>query len=260
MALDSGQVEYIPIDRIEMNPFQPRHGIDEDNLQLLANSIREHGLLQPVVVRRLDRGYQLIAGERRFRAARLAGLDVLPALIRRADSQDSAVLALIENLHRQSLSYWDEAEGFLRLHTEFHLTQAEIARQMGMSQGAVANKLRLLQLEADVTRKIQQHGLSERHARLLLSVPSSEGRRALVDAMIEHKLTVRQAEEWMRQEDVSSPAKRVRRAKAAVKDFRIVYNAFERSVQAVQEAGMKVEMTHSEQDDCWEIRVRIAKR
>lgn len=249
-------VEMVPVDRIQVNPYQPRRHIGAEELRQLVQSIQHHGMIQPVVVIPVDRGYQLIAGERRYRAAKMAGMGRIPAIVRLADRETSAVLALVENLHRQSLSYWDEAEGFLRLHTEFQWTQHQIAETMGLSQSAVANKLRLLQLDSDTRRRIQEAGLSERHARLLLSLEGSE-RRELLALMTEHKWTVRQAEEWVASRDRRTVAPRP--AKAVVKDFRIVYNAFKKTLNAVEDAGMAVEMTQHEDPQFWEIRVRIPK-
>ena len=249
-------LEMIPLDRIHVNPYQPRRQISAPELQRLVDSIRVHGILQPLIVCPVTRGYQLIAGERRFRAARLAGMTVIPAVVRPASAEDSAILALVENLHRQSLSYWDEAEGFLRLYQEFHLTQSEIAEEMGVSQSAVANKLRILNLEADLRRKIQEAGLSERHARLLLTLPQGRARRELLEQMIEQHMTIREAEQWMAQRG----AKTLDVPKTIVKDFRIVYNAFKKTLQAVENTGMAVEMTQTEHPQYWEIRVRIPKK
>lgn len=250
-------IDMIPIERIAVNPYQPRRRITAQELRPLADSIRVHGLLQPIVVSPIQRGFQLVAGERRYRAAKLAGLARVPAVVRRVQAAGSAVLALVENLHRQSLSYWDAAEGFLRLDTEFHWTQSRIAGQMGVSQSAVANKLRILHLESDIRRQIQDAGLSERHARLLLTLPTAKRRRELLRMMIEDKLTIRQAEEWAKSRSSDTGARRL--PKTVVKDFRIVYNAFKETLDTVGTAGMAAEMTHVESDDYWEIRVRIPK-
>lgn len=259
MERQSGtDIAMIPIDRIHVNPYQPRRRITSQELHQLAESIQHHGMLQPIVVCPIERGYQLIAGERRYRAARLAGLVRVPAIVRSADAEDSAVLALVENLHRQSLSYWDEAEGFLRLYTEFHLTQSQIAEQMGISQSAVANKLRILHLDSDLRRMIQEAGLSERHARIVLTVPSASERRELVKLMIEEHWTIRQAEAWIKARTEERTVTR-RLPKTVVKDFRIVYNAFKKTLNAVEHTGMAVEMTHTEEPHYWEIRVRIPK-
>ncbi len=251
------EIDMIPLERIMVNPYQPRKRISGQELKQLADSIRRHGLLQPIVVSPIQRGFQFIAGERRYRAAKMAGLSMVPAVVRTAQAEDSAVLAMVENIHRQSLSYWDEAEGFLRLHTEFHWTQSQIAEQMGISQSAVANKLRVLHLESDIRRQIQQSGLSERHARLLLTLPTATLRRELLRVMIAEKLTIRQAEEWVKNRSSDSGARRL--PKTVVKDFRIVYNAFKKTLDTVETAGMAAEMTHVESDHYWEIRVRIPK-
>lgn len=261
---DDSDVRKVPMDRISVSPCQPRRRINPEQLEWLADSIREHGILQPLIVRPLTRGYQLLAGERRLRAARLAGLGEVPVIVRDVDGETAALIALVENLQREDLSYWDEAEGYFRLQQEFRLSQTEIARRMGLSQGTVANKMRLLNLEGEVRALIEEAGLSEHHARIVLRVHHVGDRKLFCQRMIQESWTVRQAEEWVRaylnhgsrQEKPSSPAKSHR---TVVKDFRIVYNAFKQTVRAVEKSGMDIEMSHVEDASFWEIRVRIPK-
>lgn len=256
-------IQWLATELISVNPYQPRRRIQSEDLVALAESIRVHGIIQPVIVRPLARGYQLVAGERRLKAARLVGLERVPALVRSTSPEDSAVLALVENLQRKDLSYWDEAEGFFRLHHEFGQTQTQIALKMGLGQSTVANRMRILNLEPEIRQTIEDAGLSERHARVLLTLPRADDRRALVGLMVERDLTIREAEAWVakrRDRDTAKPLSSSKRSRrTVVKDFRIVYNAFKKTLATVEDAGMTVEMSHLEDHECWEIRVRIPK-
>ena len=184
---------------IEPNPGQPRRHFDPDALQVLAASIRENGLLQPVVVRRGEGGvYQIIAGERRWRACRLAGLTEIPAVILEADDLQAAQLALIENLQREDLNPIEEAGGYQTLIDAFGLTQEEVAHRVGRSRPAVANALRLLALSDDLRAMVEAGTLSAGHARTLLSIPDEKLRRETADFAVEHALTVRELEQYVK--------------------------------------------------------------
>ena len=164
----SSRVRYIPLERIVPNPHQPRRDFDPEGLAELADSIRQYGVLQPATVRTRGRDYELVAGERRLRAAKMAGLRELPCLIAQVGEEDSALLALMENLQRRDLSFMEEAAAIAQLVQRWGLSQEEAARRLGKSQSAVANKLRLLRLPEAVVEQIRQGDLSERHARALL--------------------------------------------------------------------------------------------
>ena len=164
----SSRVRYISLNQIRPNPQQPRRSFDEDSLSELAESIRSYGILQPLTVRRQGTGYELVAGERRLRAAAMAGLREVPCLVAQVGEEDSALLALMENLQRRDLDCWEEAEALSRLIARYGLSQEEAARRLGRSQPAVANKLRLLRLPDSVRQFLQENNLTERHARALL--------------------------------------------------------------------------------------------
>ena len=170
----STRVQYISTTRIRPNPQQPRRSFPEDALAELAESIRRYGILQPLTVRRAGGDFELIAGERRLRAARLAGLREVPCLIARVGEEDSALLALIENLQRRDLDYWEEADALARLIRRYDLTQEQAAEKLGKSQSTVANKLRLLRLPEPVRAAAQKYALTARHARALLRLPDGE--------------------------------------------------------------------------------------
>ena len=187
------------ISDIEPNPGQPRRHFDPEALQTLAESIRENGLLQPVVVRRGENGlYQIIAGERRWRACRLAGLTEIPAVILDADDLRAAQLALIENLQREDLNPIEEASGYQTLIETFGLTQEEAAQRVGRSRPAVANSLRLLALSQDLRAMVEQGGPSAGHARALLAIPDENLRREAAEYAVEQGLTVRELERYVK--------------------------------------------------------------
>ncbi len=207
--------ESVDIDLIVPNPEQPRFGIDEDGLGELAESIREHGVIQPLVVSRLDGDvgptYQLIAGERRLQAARLAGLERVPVVVKEAAGRDLLELALVENLQRSDLNPLEEAQAFQRLAGEFGLTQEAVATRVGRSRTAVANAIRLLSLDDDVKASLMRAEITEGHARALLGLADVFQRRRAWREVVDGGLTVRQTEDLVRNWDRHEAARRVAR-------------------------------------------------
>jgi ParB family transcriptional regulator, chromosome partitioning protein len=194
---ETGLVE-VPVQAVAPNPRQPRQGFDEESLEGLARSIREVGVLQPVVVRRVNGGYELVAGERRVRAARLAGLATVPALVRTTDDTESLREALIENIHRQDLSALEQASAFQELQDDLGVTQEELAERLGHSRSHVANTIRLLNLPPDVQRLLAEGSLTAGHARALLSLEDPEAQMSLALRIAAEGLSVRQTEELVR--------------------------------------------------------------
>jgi ParB family transcriptional regulator, chromosome partitioning protein len=189
----------VPVDAVHPNPRQPRRRIDGEAVSGLAESIRQQGVVQPVVVRpRPAGGWELIAGERRWRAAREAGLKTIPAVVRHADDRDSLLLALVENVAREQLSPVEEARAYSVLMDEFVLNLGEVADRVGRSKPSVANRLRLLDLPDDVLGMVERGELSEGHARAVLAVPGNEERRALASLIVRRGLSVRAAEQAAR--------------------------------------------------------------
>ena len=187
--------QLLPLHKIEPNPEQPRHDFDEEELQNLSDSIAEHGIVQPLTVRQLNSGYyQIIAGERRWRAARMAGLSEVPAVIIEADDKKAMELALIENLQRQDLNPIEEAQGYQTLMTDYGLTQEETAKKVGKSRPAVANALRLMNLTPDVLEMVRRGNLSPGHARAILSLKSEKKQQEAAQKICALGLSVRQAE------------------------------------------------------------------
>lgn len=188
------KIYYIPIEDIIPNRFQPRLAFDEKELNELANSIIKYGVIQPIVLRNIGDKYEIIAGERRYKASCLAGLKKVPAIINNTDDNTSAEIALLENLQRKNLSVIEEAQSYKKL-MDRGFTQEEIASKLGVSQSSIANKMRLLNLPKDVQNALLYNKISERHARSLLSLPDADMQRSLLNKIISEKLTVKQTEE-----------------------------------------------------------------
>jgi ParB family transcriptional regulator, chromosome partitioning protein len=204
----AGALAQIPLDRISANPYQPRKAFSERSIEELARSVREHGIVQPVVVSRTtENRYRLIAGERRFRAAQRAGLDSVPALIKDLQQESEALqLALIENIQREDLNPIEEANAYHQLHDDFGLTQEEISHRVGKERSTIANFLRLLRLPEAVKEMLAAGQLSMGHARALLSLESPKKQEQLADRIVKNSLNVRQAE--MLASSSARPAKR----------------------------------------------------
>jgi ParB family chromosome partitioning protein len=196
----AGNVLLLPLDQVQPNPRQPRSQFNPADLEELAESVRQHGVLQPVIVTRgrPDSGYVLVAGERRLQAARLAGLDKIPAIVRSVSAQQHLELALVENLQRTDLNSLEAAEGYRLLSDEFGLSHDEIAARVGKSRTAVTNTLRLLKLSAPVRQALLAGAISEGHARALLALPTSQAQAAALDTILKSGWNVRQAEDLVR--------------------------------------------------------------
>lgn len=257
----SSRVRYIPVNTIRPNPQQPRRRFDEEGLRELADSIAAYGILQPLTVR--DRGsvYELVAGERRLRAARMAGLRQVPCLVAQVGEEDAALLALIENLQRRDLDYMEEAAAIASLIRRYDLSQQQAAEKLGRSQSAVANKLRLLRLEEPVTAALHRYGLTERHARALLRLGDGEERLQAAEHMGRLGLNVAQAEAYI---DRLVAAKQVqpprRRPTYIIKDVRLFLNSVEQGVQLMRGAGVGAQVARQDTDSEICLTVRIPKR
>lgn len=203
-AASAGPTE-IPISRIRANPWQPRRRMDEEALQQLAASIAEHGVIQPILVTELLDGYQLVAGERRFRAAQLAGLERIPAVVRQLVDREQLELALVENVQRADLGPIEEAHAYRQLVDEFGLTQDDVATRVGRARSTIANTLRLLELDPSIQEAVSDGRLTEGHARTLIGLPP-ELQARLLDSIVGQSLSVRQTEELVRRLREPKPA------------------------------------------------------
>ena len=255
---ESNKVIFLPIAAISPNPGQPRRHFSRAGLEELAASIGEHGVLQPLSVRRVPGGYELISGERRLRASRMAGLEEVPCILVSVDGQESSLLALVENLQRRDLDFVEEALALSRLIQTYHLSQEEAAKKLGKSQSAVANKLRLLKLPPEVLALLREKGFTERHARALLRLESPEQQTAAARAVVERGLTVAKPEEYV--EQLLHPAPPARRKPTIVlKDVRLFLNTVSRGLSLMKQAGVKANCLRQETADTIQLTITIPK-
>lgn len=249
---------------IQPNPFQPRTHFDPAQLEELASSIREYGVLQPVIVRLVDGKYQLVSGERRFRASQLAQKETVPALLRQLNDREVAEMALIENLQREDLNYFEEAEGYARLIQEFQITQEEVAKKMGKSQPTIANKLRLLHLSEKVRREISVDVITERHVRSLLKLKNEDLQLEALNRIYKGNLNVRQTDDLVENmlitEEKNVREQKKKKMMKAIKDMKIFVNTIKGTVKTIQDAGLPAEVTEREDDDYLEVVIRLPKK
>ena len=238
----------IPISDIRTNPNQPRQLFEPDALQELSASIKQHGILQPLTIRKTSDGWELISGERRLRAAEMAGLQTVPCLTLDVSTEESSLLALIENVQRRDLNVWEEAEAIQNLIDQYHLSQEEAAALIGKSQSAVANKLRLLKLPADVIADIQKASLSERHARALLRLETPEKQRTALQHIISNNLNVAQTDAYIQRMLTQTPKKRAKPVYRC-KDIRLFLNTIQHSLDIMKSAGVAAECGRSETEE-----------
>lgn len=249
----------IPQSDILPNPNQPRKRFDYDELEGLAQSIRANGILQPLLVRTLENEkYELIAGERRLRAARLVGLTKVPCVVSEISETDSAVFAVLENLQRQDLDYFEEAEALATLVSDYHMGQDELCKKLGKAQSTISNKLRLLKLSDEMRYQISRAGLTERHARALLSINDEVQRARALSIIIDRHLNVNESETLIEQmlRRNEAPKKQMLRG---FKDIRIFINTLNNAVDTIRRAGVDADSVKTETDEYVEYIVRIPK-
>ncbi len=254
----------IPIAAIQPNPFQPRKSFSMLALRELATSIKEHGLLQPINVRELADGkYELIGGERRLRASKLAGLTSINALIQyEARDTDSAVMALVENMQRENLSYFEEAEGYLSLIREHGITQDELAKRLVKNQSTIANKLRILKLPASVKEKLVGARLSERHARALLRLHNEEAQLELVEKVIIGGLSVKMTEDLVERRlgKLYGEVEEESKGKVSIKcGYKLSVNTIKRAFAKLTESGVRGELSTFDKGEFVEVTVKVYK-
>lgn len=253
----AGQIFLIPQENIAPNPNQPRQRFDYDELEGLAQSIRQNGILQPITVRQTETGFELISGERRLRAARLVGLTKIPAIVAELDNKNSAVFSLIENLQRQDLDCFEEAEAIDRLVTDYGMSREELSRKLGKAPSTLSNKLRLLRLPEDMRYRLTRGGLSERHARALLQLDNDEQRARALGIMIDRHLTVQESERLV--EQMLAKTGKNRTNFRGVRDVRVFINTLNHAVDAIRRAGVDADAAKSETPEYIEYVVRIPK-
>lgn len=258
-AAGAGVLLRLPPEQIRPNPAQPRRSFDREALQELAASIAQHGLIQPLTVRRQGGVYELVAGERRLRAARLAGLQEIPCLLLEVDELHSGLLALVENLQRKDLDWWEEAEGIARLMKLSGLSQEQAARRLGKSPSAVANKLRLLKHSPAVRAALREHGLSERHARALLRLPEEAQRLEAISRIVRQDWTVARTEAYV-DAVLAAPSRQKSPPKLLLKDLRLFLNSVDRHLQTLRQSGIPAELCRAETDQAVILTITLPKQ
>lgn len=258
--LESTRVTMLSPDVISPNPDQPRRYFDPDGLYELAESIRVHGILQPLSVRRKGGGrYELIAGERRLRAAMICGLEQVPCLVLEVSRESSCLLSLIENLQRRDLDFWEEAKALERLTTVYGLSQEEAAAKVGKSQSAVANKLRLLRLPQEVLALLRKHGFTERHARALLRLPTPEAQAAGADLLVKEGWTVARTEKYVEEVLRNQTKGKKTRPPLLIRDVRFFLNSLDHSLAVMRSAGVAAQCQRKEEGEDLLLTIRSPK-
>ncbi len=261
----SNTLEIIPVDYIRPNPYQPRRVFSEESLAELAHSIKQYGLLQPITVRKLSHNYyEIIAGERRWRAVCKAGFTHIKAVVQPAIDEDSAVIALIENLQREDLHFFEEAEGYQSLMKEHGLTQEELARRLGMNQSTVANKMRILKLPISVKDQISAYKLSERHARALLRLHNEEAQLKVLHDIKQKNLSVKLTEDLVEKllsklYGEEPPEVSRQNVVCIMRDYRIYLNTIKKALSRIKKSGVKVSFSATESKEKLSISIELAK-
>ena len=249
----AGKIYQLPVEAIRPSSFQARTSFNEQELAGLAQSIRENGLLQPISVRRVEGGYELVAGERRLRACKLAKMHTIPAILCDYPDERTAALGLLENLQREDLNPFEQAQGLRDVIVLWDCTQAEAAKRLGMAQPTLANKLRLLQLTADQRQFVLDNGLTERHARAVLRLPENRRSEALI-TIAKRKMNARATDLYIEQLLNETPG---RHRISMVKDVRIFVNTIDHAIRLMTDNGVPATAHREERDGYIEYTVRI---
>jgi len=261
MTISAKEIVNLPVECIRPNPYQPRRIFDQNGLDELARSIKVYGVLQPVSVRLMpDGNYELVSGERRLRASKLAGVQTIPAIPVEINDTDSAIIALIENLQRRDLHFFEEAEGFSNLMMDYAFTQDALAARLGKNQSTIANKLRLLKIARPVQKIIIDGGLTERHARALLRLVKEEDQLMILERIVKEGLTVRKTEDLIDKffnEKKPKERKVFLPQKAYIRDIRLLTNSIKEDLELIAQAGMDTKMDVEETETGYSIQIYL---
>lgn len=252
----------LKVDQIVPNQYQPRTQFDDEKIKELAQTLQTHGIIQPIVVRRkTEELYEVIAGERRLRAAKHLGWETISAIIRDLNDTETASIALIENIQREELSVIEEAKAYEQLLDMHSLTQEALAQRLGKSQSTVANRIRLLTLPEQIQQALMDKKITERHARALMKLKDEALQIKYCDMIIEKQLTVREIDLFIKEylEKQKKPQKKQKKTKFISKDIRIATNTIKRSLKMIADTGIKVESEEEELDDYYQITIRVKK-
>ena len=260
---NAGRIINIPVGSVKPNPYQPRKFIDVTSVSELAQSIREFGMLQPITVRKL-RGdtYELVTGERRLRAAELAGAEVVPAIVVNISDNDCAFFVMIENMQRKNIDFFEEAEALLRLSEQHGFSPEEIAKRTGIRASAVISKMKLARLSPAVKRIIAENKLTEDHAKALLLVPTDDERLDVLKRIIEKEYTAADTQQYIKEKlagEISKRRKVVRLPKGSIRDYKIVLNTVNKAIDLAKCAGVNAETEKIEHNDFYEYVIKINK-
>lgn len=257
------EIKKIPISVIKPNPYQPRKQFDPKALEELSQSIKTYGIIQPINVRKIDEdNYELIAGERRLRASKLADMKEIPAIVVEYRDKDSAVIAMMENLQREDLNFIEEAYGYNSLILEHGFTQKEVAEKIGKSQSTIANKLRVLKLPVDIQETLIQENLTERHGRVLLKLPNDDLKREVLSKVVKNGLNVRKTEELIEKllTDIEDNDEKGNQNIKSLINIRIYLNTIKNAYSAIKDTGIDAEYEEVDKGDYVEVRVKIPKK
>jgi len=261
-----GGIIYLSVEDIEPNPVQPRQHFSDSDLHELSMSIAEYGILNPLTVRLRESRYELVAGERRLRAAKLAGMCEVPCILLDVSLEEASLIALVENLQRKDLDFVEEANGLNQLISLFGLSQEEAARRIGKSQSAVANKLRLLKLPGDVLNSLRDNGLTERHGRALLRLNDADAQRMALACIIQNELNVAATDSYIESllaaeavAEAEDEDKSERRRKYIMKDVRVFVNTILHGLDLMKQGGIEAGMQREETDEELILTIKIPK-
>ncbi len=261
---EPGQTTEVDVKSISPNPYQPRRAFQEDEIRGLAQSIEEHGLLQPILVRPYAGGYQVVAGERRLRALQMLKRKRARVIIREVEDREMAQIALVENLQRKDLNFFEEAVGYQTLLENFNMTQGELAQKIGRSQPMIANKLRLLRLAYPIREKIIEAGLGERHARALLPLRTVESQEAALKEAVAQgysvKETEKMVEKMIKREKEKQEGKKQGQIIKVFEDMRLYVNTIRKTVKEMKEWGVDIKLEEVEEDEYISFYIKLPKR
>lgn len=255
------EVVDIPLTQIFLNPEQPRKIFREEELLQLAGSIQDYGVLQPILVKPGGEGtYSVVAGERRYRAACQAGLLTIPAIIRRMEEEEAALIALVENVQRENLGYLEEARAYKKLMDDFGLTQSEIAQKVGKQQSTISNKIRILALPEDIQNLLMEHRLTERHARALLRLSEEGDRRKVIARVVKNNLNVKQTEKLIDELLTCQEEQRRKKNKMNYISYKIYVNTMRKAFLQIKEMEENATFAQEDKGDVLELKITIPKK
>jgi ParB family chromosome partitioning protein len=251
------RIEELPVDAIRTSPFQARTTFDDDDTEALARSIREHGVLQPILVRRINASIELVAGERRLRAAKRAGLTKIPAVVVELRDQEAAIVSLSENIQRRDLDYLEQARGYRKIIDRFGCSQAELARMLGVSEDHIGSRLRLLSLGDELLSRVDTREVLEGHLHAVLRLPDAKTRQMVLDDVCKRKLSVKQTNILV---DKLLDLKKRQSVVKILADARLLLNSIKKAVKDMEQSGIGVEYSQDVTEDWIDVRIRIANK